>query len=212
MAAKNRKRKVSANQILTQDAATVAKSKAKATKDKRNKFTGSEKGATSGYDPAYDDFVFQQCAYHGKTVKDIAKLLKVSEAAIYSWRREHKSFQRAIDEGRAYYDAEVMDHSLRKLAVGYTKTTTKVVNEINFDTGVLETVKIEETATETGPNLGAIKHWQHNRDPQKRYNNARKIALGGDPDGVPLQSQQQVVIQIPDNNRNPHLQNKAVEE
>lgn len=59
------------------------------------------------------------CEQFGATDEQLAKALGVSDATIYTWKKEHPEFLEAISQGKGEYDTREVDTSILAMAKGY---------------------------------------------------------------------------------------------
>lgn len=96
----------------------------------------------------------------GQTIVQIAEAFEVAEDTIYEWRKQHPQFSEAITCARAEADAQVAEAMFNSALGKWVKETkTRVMKGKNGDE------VIEETTTKRfiNPDVGAQKHWLHNR-------------------------------------------------
>jgi len=96
----------------------------------------------------------------GYTHEEVAKFFEVNVASIYLWKSMYPNFADALNITKDEYDSNVVK-SLYKSAIGYTERAN--VKQID-DAG---NIKIIRTRKKVAPNIGAIKMWLYNRQPDK---------------------------------------------
>jgi transposase-like protein len=106
------------------------------------------------------------------TVADLCKNVGISERIFYVWRKENADFAGALKDAQdAFINKNLVQckKSLSKLINGYEYEEEKV---IYADNGLGGPRIKEKTVTKkhVSPNLGAIIHYQTNRDPQNWKN------------------------------------------
>lgn len=111
-------------------------------------------------------------AEEGKTLKEIAFFVGVSERSLYNWAGKHKDFKKALQESKAIAD-ELVEASLFQRAVGYRHKAVKVF----FDKESLQTVEHKYTE-HYPPDTSAAIFWLSNRDPNK-WADKKKIEHSG---------------------------------
>ena len=106
------------------------------------------------------------------TVKEVCEIVGISESVYYLWMDEHLEFLEAIKRAKQKYESLMLkecEKSLKKLVVGYeyeeVTTETKVVGETESPAQNKKVVK-----KHVAPNLGAIIHYQTNKDPENWKN------------------------------------------
>lgn len=106
------------------------------------------------------------------TIAEICQKVNISERSFYNWRDKHAEFADAIKEAQEEFEATILvecEKSLRKLITGYSVDETKTIYINTKD----DTPKIKErtvTKKHFQPNLGAIIHFQTNKDPENWRN------------------------------------------
>lgn len=107
------------------------------------------------------------------TVAEICKSVDISKDTYYRWLKEKPDFSDAIKKAREDYEAGILvkcEKSLEKLISGFTYEEIKTVK-------VGEKVREETVTTKLVlPNLGAIIHYQTNRNPEK-WKNRQSISV-----------------------------------
>lgn len=127
------------------------------------------------------------------TIAEICQQVKISESTYYEWLKTKSDFSEAIKKAQDQFTQDMLvecNRSLVKLIKGYTAEETKIVY---VDTKVKELdeegneitkskPKIKEQVTtkkHIAPSLGAIIHFQTNRDPDN-WKNRQENKLSGD--------------------------------
>lgn len=122
------------------------------------------------------------------TVAEICQKVGISERSYYNWRNKHAEFAEAIKEAEEEFTQDVLvecKKSLRKLITGYSIKERKTVmadsRKKDKNGNPIPTVK-EQTITDKHyqPNLGAIIHFQTNRDPDNWKNKHSTEVTGKD--------------------------------
>ena len=115
---------------------------------------GSILGRPTKYDPKLCESVGVLAA-GGATDGEIADALKINAATLYRWKAAYPEFSMALQAGKDACDERV-ERSLFARAVGYTYDTIKIMQH----EGVPVIVAHKE---HMAPDVGAAKHWLHNR-------------------------------------------------
>lgn len=116
------------------------------------------------------------------TVRELCEKVKIAESTYYDWKLNHIEFSEALEKAKdELYDKMliVAKRSLFKLVEGYTydEKKTITVNDGNGQPKIKEQTIIKKTVS---PNLGAIIHFQTNRDPQNWKNRQNTELTGKD--------------------------------
>ena len=106
------------------------------------------------------------------TVREICEIVGINESTYYFWCDNHLEFLEAIKRAKEVYQAKRLkecEKSLNKLVEGYeyeeVTTEYKIVGDSDVPIGNKKIVK-----KHVAPNLGAIIHYQTNKDPQNWKN------------------------------------------
>ena len=106
------------------------------------------------------------------TVREICEINDITETTYYEWMNVHSEFSEAIKRAKEVYQAKRLkecEKSLNKLVEGYeyeeVTTEYKIVGDSDVPIGNKKIVK-----KHVAPNLGAIIHYQTNKDPQNWKN------------------------------------------
>jgi hypothetical protein len=123
------------------------------------------------------DNVAKALAKEGKIDLDIYKILGICEATGISYKKKYPNFLKSLTEGQRNINQEV-ENKLIDLALGYEYEAEKpvVVSDGNLIGSHVEIVKYKE---KLHPNLGAIKEWSWNRNPN-RWKNKQSIELSNE--------------------------------
>mgnify|MGYP001195755322 CR=1 FL=1 len=127
------------------------------------------------------------------TIAEICLQVKISESTYYEWLKTKSDFSEAIKKAQDQFTQDMLvecSKSLVKLIKGYTAEETKIVyvdskvKEIGDDGQevVKSKPKIKEQVTtkkHIAPSLGAIIHFQTNRDPDN-WKNRQENKVSGD--------------------------------
>lgn len=110
------------------------------------------------------------------TIPEICALAEISKATFHEWMNEKVDFSDAVKKAREDFDKEILvecNNSLLKLIKGYEVEEKKTV--LISDAGGRAKIK-EQTTTKKHipPNLGAIIHFQTNKDPENWKNRQSK--------------------------------------
>jgi len=126
-------------------------------------------GAPTKYNKQLHPILARSLAQLGKTDKEMAVILEISESTFYLWRKTHKEFLQSLSEGKGSIDEQVQN-ALLKRALGYEEEDEKVFQYLG------------QIITHTGtkiypPDVTAAFRWLCNRMPKEWAD--RKI-VGGD--------------------------------
>ena len=137
------------------------------------------RGRPSKYTPQFAE-IAKRLAIKGLIDKEIYDVLGITEPAGIEWKKKYPDFDKALKQGKKDYDSEHIESKLKKLANGYKFKSEKivVVSDGQMLGSHVERVPIEERVE---PNLGAIKEWLHNRNPN-RWKDTQHIELSNDND------------------------------
>lgn len=114
------------------------------------------------YKPEYVKLVEKIAATTGAGMKELCEIFDVHESTFLEWLHKYDDFRRGYYAGRDFYDKFKVEHNhLRRLIEGGITTETR---EKSLPNGMTETTEITR---EYLPNLGAIKMWLHNRNPER---------------------------------------------
>ena len=117
-------------------------------------------GRPSKYTPRFHVPLAKRLTLLGQTIAQIATAFEVNEDTIYEWRKQHPAFSESITCARAEADAQVAEAMFTSALGKWVKETkTRVMKGKNGDE------VIEETTTKRfiAGDVGAQKHWLHNR-------------------------------------------------
>lgn len=133
-----------------------------------------------GREPKYQKWmceVANRLAKEGKIDSEIYKILGISEVTGISYKKKYPDFLKALNDGKRNINQEV-ENRLLDIALGYEYETEKalVVSDGKELGAHVEVVKIKE---QLHPNLGAIKEWNWNRNPN-RWKNKQSIELSNE--------------------------------
>jgi len=95
----------------------------------------------------------------GGTEVDVAEVLGICVATVNAWKHTYPSFSEALKNARDNYDVNI-ERALAQRALGYSHRETRV----GFYEGQAVT---EEIIKHVPPDIGAIKLWLHNRQPER---------------------------------------------
>lgn len=143
------------------------------------------------YNALYHDDWAWSLAAMGATNDEIADAMGVSKRTILRWAKEHKSFGKALEEGKGVSDAKVI-RSLYQMATGYEYTEEKRIVEYGTD-GSVKPVRVEKTIKHVQPSVAAQCFWLKNRQ-RDRWQDRPERA----PDHT---VEDDVQIYLPDNGR-----------
>jgi hypothetical protein len=114
------------------------------------------------------------------TIPEICKMVNIKESTYHRWRNEKKEFNDAIKKAQGLYDEFMLkecEKSLNKLIKGYEYEET--VSEIEvMENGEANVTKMKTTKKHVAPNLGAVIHFQTNKDPDN-WKNKQSTELTG---------------------------------
>ena len=112
------------------------------------------KGRPTKYKKEYAEQAYKYCLLGADDVK-LASLFEVSEATIYNWKRDHKEFLEAINDGKYRADAEIAQ-ALYHRAKGFSHPEQKVFNNQGE-------IIVHDTVKHYPPDTGAAFIWLKNR-------------------------------------------------
>lgn len=116
------------------------------------------------------------------TVAEICKLTGISERSYYLWKDKNADFAEAIKEARAGFISSTLvdcERSLIKLINGYEYEEKKTVT-VDDGTGRPKIKEQTVTKKHVAPNLGAVIHFQTNKDPENWKNRQSSEVTGKD--------------------------------
>ena len=106
------------------------------------------------------------------TVVEVCNIVGITEKTYYEWMNTHSEFCEAIKRAKDVYKSKRLkacENSLNRLIDGYeyeeVTTEFKIVSDSEFPVGNKKVVK-----KHVAPNLGAIIHYQTNKDPENWKN------------------------------------------
>lgn len=117
------------------------------------------------------------------TVREICEICDITETTYYEWMNTHSEFSEAIKTAKQVYlnkRLKECEKSLNKLVEGYEyeEVTTEFrrikFNDIETPAEIVKTVK-----KQVAPNLGAIIHYQTNKDPEN-WKNKQSTEISGE--------------------------------
>jgi hypothetical protein len=155
---------------------TVKTAKKPIKKTKENTINKKPVGREPKYQPWMND-VAKRLAKEGKIDKEIYIILGISEVTGISYKKKYLEFLKSLTEGQRNINQEV-ENRLIDLALGYEYDAEKpiVVSDGNQIGSHVEIIKYKE---KLHPNLGAIKEWNWNRNPN-RWKNKQSIELSNE--------------------------------
>lgn len=112
-------------------------------------------GAQSMYTPKMLKQVEMACRA-GFTDAEIADLLGVTEQTINNWKHEQEEFGLVLKKAKADYDDGIVEHALRKRALGFHRTVERTTKD-----GVVACME------EVPPDTTACIFWLKNRKPKE---------------------------------------------
>ena len=106
------------------------------------------------------------------TVEEVCANVGITATTFYEWQSEKPEFSEAIKKAREVFVNKMLrdcERSLNKLVNGfdYEEVKTTIVDDGRGKPKIKEKTTIKKTAA---PNLGAIIHYQTNRDPENWKN------------------------------------------
>lgn len=141
----------------------------------------------------HDDWAWSMAAM-GATNEEIARAMHISKRTILRWAKDHESFGKALEEGKAVSDAKVI-RSLYKMATGYEYTEEKKIVEVD-EKGNIKPIRIETIKKHIHPSVAAQCFWLKNRQKEKWQDKPQDYIQSGS------DSDTEVQIYLPDNGRN----------
>jgi hypothetical protein len=164
-------------------------SKKKPGKNKAPALPRKKMGRHTKYDQEIHPLMVWMLAILGKNNKEIAAGLRISTGTLFAWQKKHAEFSSEVKGGKDVANAKVVK-ALYKRAIGYRLPEKKV---IQMPDG---TIRKEVTEKEVIPDVGAIKLFLTNRDPDNWKERILTELTGAG--GAPLES---TIIILPDNGR-----------
>jgi len=161
---------------------------------KKNRTGGRPKNTNIGRPLKYlpdlhNELVYNMRAGRGLTKRKIAKLLQIGKTTLYQWFVDYPAFKAAWTKGDDEWNNKKVKKSLLVRALGYryTETTREPVATLDKDGQAVNTLEIVKTVRKhVIPDVGAIKHWQVNRDPENWSDKQRREITGKDGGPVAL--------------------------
>lgn len=131
------------------------------------------------YSPQMADKICELFEMNKYTNKEICKIVGINQDTFYEWRQSHPEFSEKMEKSRARLiekRLQVCEASLNRLIEGYV--TEDVVTEyVNIDgKPVIRGQRVVKH--NVPPSLGAIIHYQTNRDPENWANRQRMEVTG----------------------------------
>ena len=127
-------------------------------------------GRPSKYNEKFHPLLVEYLARNGKTDKEMAVLLSISEDTFYEWKKVHKEFSESIKKGKEGIDDQV-ENALLKRALGFKKNAVKLFQH----NGVVVRGKYKEYYP---PDVAAAFIWLKNRRPAK-WRDKHEIDISG---------------------------------
>ena len=133
-------------------------------------------GRPAQYMESYAEQAYLLCSKYGATIKDLAQFFKVDPSTIEVWRHKYAEFGTSVNQGRDYFDTNVVEKALLQRALGMEKTvqdkrrfTKTAVNEdgtVRKET----TQQIVDRTIYVPPDTRAATFWLTNRNPDRWQN------------------------------------------
>lgn len=116
------------------------------------------------------------------SITELCEKAGISRSTYYNWIDEVKEFKQAVDEAKKDFEATISvecKKSLKRLIKGYEaeETQTAYISDAQGNPKVREKIVKKKHVT---PNLGAIIHWQTNKEPETWQNRQRTEVTGKD--------------------------------
>ena len=115
------------------------------------------------------------------TAKEVCEIVGITETTYYEWINTHTKFSESIKRAKDVYKSKRLkacENSLNRLIDGYeyeeVTTEFKIVSDSEFPVGNKKVVK-----KHVAPNLGAIIHYQTNKDPEN-WKNKQSTEISGE--------------------------------
>ena len=121
------------------------------------------------YQPGFDEMAFKICLMGASNPK-ISEFFNIAESTLYKWMNDYPSFSEAIGMGRVLADGEIA-HSLYHRAKGYTHKEVKTA----LHEGEWVSIEIDKHYP---PEVGAMKMWMYNRQPELWKDKIEVISTG----------------------------------
>ena len=78
-------------------------------------------GRPAQYTESYAEQAYLLCSKYGATIKDLAQFFKVDPSTIEVWRHKYAEFGTSVNQGRDYFDTNVVEKALLQRALGIEK-------------------------------------------------------------------------------------------
>jgi len=132
---------------------------------------GNNGGRPTKLEPGFLPIISKLCEI-GMIVSEIADVLCVTEATVYSWKKNKPEFLEAVKKGQAVADQKV-EQSLYHRACGYSHDEVKFAQHEGVFTDE-RTVKKHYP-----PDTGAAMNWLKNRKPDE-WRDKKEVELSGE--------------------------------
>jgi transposase-like protein len=129
-------------------------------------------GRSDSYRPEYAETA-SKLALLGWTDQDIAKHLGISRTTLFSWKKTHPDFDKALSRAKDVADAEVLN-ALYQSAIGFETIEERLVKK--GDTQVVVKLK-----TKHPPNVMAGMYWLNNRQRNRFSRNPDPVQVDTPP-------------------------------
>jgi hypothetical protein len=121
-----------------------------------------KRGRPTKYKEEYSKEAYELCLL-GCTMDELGEYFDVNTDTVYEWKKNIPDFSEAVNLGKTKADSKVA-LSLYERAIGCFVTKQQIVKLRRGDNEVMEVVDLK---TELPPDVGAIKFWLNNRQPDK---------------------------------------------
>jgi hypothetical protein len=121
-----------------------------------------KRGRPTKYKEGYDKEAYELCLL-GCTIDELGEYFDVNADTVYEWQKKYTDFSESIRLGKKFADSKV-SKALYDRATGYTVIKQQAIKLRRGDDEIVELVDLK---TELPPDVGAIKFWLNNRQPDK---------------------------------------------
>lgn len=140
-------------------------------------------------------------AVKGATEQEIADAFHVTRMTVSRWKNKYPEFRDAIDNAKPIADAKV-ERSLYQRATGFEITEEERIVEVDRD-GNTKPIKVRTVTKHIAPDTMAIMYWLNNRR-RGEWTQKQEVQIE-----TPNDSETDVVIILPSNKRQEHIEGTA---
>jgi len=137
----------------------------------------------------HNELIYNMRAGRGWSKTKIAKELQIHKSTLYLWLQDYPDFSDAWTKADDTWNNKKVKKSLLVRALGYryTETTKEPVAAVGADGQVKTALEVVKTVRKhVIPDVGAIKHWQVNRDGENWSDKQQREITGKDGGPVAL--------------------------